>query len=152
MSLRSVFSLSLGGTNKLCDECTVVDVQREQRPTKEKLKNRPKRKLKTSLVFSMAIIQKVPIFRRETQKKLEGVLDDISKKKIEINNTIITWCPKNGVLPSHFSMHKENTSFHPKAKQKTKRRCTNKADAKKVQNDKPFVFLSFSVSFPLDSF
>ena len=25
----------MGGTNKVCDECTVVDVKREQRPTKK---------------------------------------------------------------------------------------------------------------------
>jgi len=35
MSIKSVFSLSLGGTNKVCDKCTVVDVKREQRPTKK---------------------------------------------------------------------------------------------------------------------
>jgi len=43
-----------------------------------------------SLVFSMAILQKVPIFQERDAKKLEGILDDISKKKIENNNTIIT--------------------------------------------------------------
>lgn len=36
------------------------------------------------------ILQKVPIFQERDAKKLEGVLDDISKKKIENNNTIIT--------------------------------------------------------------
>lgn len=89
MSLKSVFSLSLGGTNKVCDECTVVDVKREQRPTKKKLKNRPKWKMKKKSGFLDGDNSKGSDIQERDAKKLEGVLDDISKK-IENNNTIIT--------------------------------------------------------------
>jgi hypothetical protein len=55
-----------------------------------KIEKQTEMEVEKSLVFSMAILQKVPIFQERDAKKLEGVLDDISKKKIENNNTIIT--------------------------------------------------------------